>query len=118
MKLFLTALLVFSAGTLSARAEERLLPTAQENNVSISFRQDSRAVYVSLANNSTFVVTSAKVKCWYIVGGNVRIEAPDFQTLRLVPGRAAEAYFEADGKINSCSINELRGREKKFYELL
>ncbi len=135
MKLFLTALLALCAGASTVRAADKLLPTEQVGNMSVSFRQDGRAVYVSLSNNSAFVVTSADVVCsrivtwmekgcrpnkWYDCSiPSMRSESfrPEFNALRLLPGKSAEAYIEAEVNIERCGIVEVRGREKPFYEL-
>lgn len=122
MKVLLFSLGVFYICTSSAHNEEKLLPTDQSRYVSVKFRQDGKAVYVSLINNSAYVVLAAKVGCyitWKNQGGG--ISGPsipvDYKGLRLLPGKSADTYFEIAEQVSECSITDVRGREKAIYEL-
>lgn len=126
-----TVLLFFGAA--SAYASDKLLPTNEARAVRVSYSQDGRAVHVTLTNSSTFVLTSATVVCWHgkvsylsacqpkrpgdceLVG--LQKYSPNFKGVRLVPGKTREEYFESEGKISGCEIQEVRGREKRFFDV-
>lgn len=125
------AILFFGAA--SAYATDKLFPTNEARDVSVHYRQDGRAVHVTLSNESTYVITSATVECWHGgVTSNYGCKPknprdcdiyftekynPNFNELRLIPGSSKEAYFEAKDKVSACVVIEVRGREKRLFEL-
>lgn len=132
MKTF-TLLVVFSSftGTVFAQSKDRLLPSNEANAISVQVKQDNQALNLTIKNDSSMVLTSGKLRCSLtgedafftdFNGSRLYQLSPVHQSeinIRILPSNNAEHYIELeDQRKVECRINEPRGREKKFYELM
>ena len=146
-KIYLT-ISAFSLSALSVSAfgqsEERLFPSEQAKQISVTTRNDGRVLYMNLKNNSNYVITDARISCWISAtkeqieeiqrrvkacnqgqfAGNCPLAGfGGYQHLasfkgKLFPHKTAEIYSELNqipGE-HSCSLGDVRGYEKGFFD--